>query len=137
MKCIDCKYFKTKQGTQFCEYDKDWHKHKRIMHGDEIKDIPCTKVETIDEIVEKYYPQYKKYLKEIFKERKNMKQKEILEQSIHKSVDKCIDKIFESKYLLGFNINISVNDIMQEIPIIEYNVKEYMEDNINDMNDIQ
>lgn len=63
MRCVDCEYFKTKQGTQFCEHNKDWHKHKRIMHGDEIKDVPCFKVETIKEITEKYYPQYKKYLK--------------------------------------------------------------------------
>lgn len=60
MKCIDCKYFKTTYNNQFCERYK---KIKRIVHGDEIKDVPCFKVETIDEITEKYYPQYKKYLK--------------------------------------------------------------------------
>ena len=60
MKCIDCKYFEQSWGVQFCNKSK---KPKRIIHGDELKDVPCIKVETIDKIIEKYYPQYKKYLK--------------------------------------------------------------------------
>lgn len=63
MKCIDCEYFKTRWGTQFCKHNKDWHKHKRIMYGDELKDVPCTKVETVEQIIKKYYPQLIKYLK--------------------------------------------------------------------------
>ena len=60
MKCIDCKYFEQSWNVQFCNKSK---KPKRIIHGDELKDVPCIKVETIDEIIEKYYPQYKKYIR--------------------------------------------------------------------------
>lgn len=60
MRCIDCPYFKRIHGAQFCLRNK---KHRRISLGDELKDVPCTKVESIDEIIEKYYPQYIKYIK--------------------------------------------------------------------------
>ena len=60
MRCIDCSYFKRIYGTHFCLRNK---KHKRIKLGDELKDVPCFKVESIDEIIEKYYPQHIKYIK--------------------------------------------------------------------------
>lgn len=86
MKCIDCKYFEQSWGVQFCQKSK---RPKRIIHGDELKDVPCIKVETIDEIIIKYYPQYIKYIK----------RKENMEQNIGNYCPNCGAEMEESEVL--------------------------------------
>jgi hypothetical protein len=42
MRCIDCVYFQRNEldGSPWCEA---WRRSKRIVPGDEVKDLPCSK----------------------------------------------------------------------------------------------